>query len=386
MLFTQLFALSVALLSPTAAGHDQPPYLTWMADTFIQDGVTPNYGYQVATLYLGFEKAYEISKDEKYLDWYKGQIDDHVVLENGTIKNWNYTRYVLDEYRIANNYLYLYDKTSLEKYKSAANIVRNMINSTPRSPSGGFWHQIFFRNQMWLDGLFMAQPFYAKWTHRYDADNQTAWNDILLQYDLIETHARNKTSGLIPHGWADGQATWADPVTGVSPHVWVRALGWYFMSLVEVLQVFPTSHPGYEKLMGYFVSLAEALKKTRDVDSGTWWQVMEDPYPTYEENFIEASGSAMFTYGWFKGIALGYLPKEAYLETAKDAYTSIVKNFISEAEDNRLVLHGTVDECNLIGKVDLAYYFSRPIRDNHKNGVGPFMLASFEWETWAKDA
>jgi rhamnogalacturonyl hydrolase YesR len=110
-----------------------------MADTFIQDGVTPNYGYQVATLYLGFEKAYEISKDEKYLDWYKGQIDDHVVLENGTIKNWNYTRYVLDEYRIANNYLYLYDKTGLEKYKSAANIVRNMINSTPRSPSGGFW-------------------------------------------------------------------------------------------------------------------------------------------------------------------------------------------------------------------------------------------------------
>uniref|UniRef100_A0A0B7JSC4 Glycosyl hydrolase family 88 n=1 Tax=Bionectria ochroleuca TaxID=29856 RepID=A0A0B7JSC4_BIOOC len=222
-----------------------------MADTFIQDGVTPNYGYQVATLYLGFEKAYEISKDEKYLDWYKGQIDDHVVLENGTIKNWNYTRYVLDEYRIANNYLYLYDKTGLEKYKSAANI---------------------------------------------------------------------------------------------------------------------------------------ALKKTRDVDSGTWWQVMEDPYPTYEENFIEASGSAMFTYGWFKGITLGYLPKEAYLETAKDSYTSIVKNFISEAEDNRLVLHGTVDECNLIGKVDLAYYFSRPIRDNHKNGVGPFMLASFEWETWAKDA
>lgn len=117
-------------------------YLTWLADTFIEVGVDPDFGYQDAVLYLGFEKAYELSKDEQYLDWYKGQIDGHVVQEDGTIRNWNYSRYILDEYRMGNNYLYLYDQTGDKKYKSAAEIVRSMLDSYPRTPSGGFWYGI----------------------------------------------------------------------------------------------------------------------------------------------------------------------------------------------------------------------------------------------------
>lgn len=117
-------------------------YLTWLADTFIKVGVDPDFGYQDAVLYLGFEKAYELSKDEQYLDWYKGQIDGHVVQEDGTIRNWNYSRYILDEYRMGNNYLYLYDQTGDKKYKSAAEIVRSMLDSYPRTPSGGFWYGI----------------------------------------------------------------------------------------------------------------------------------------------------------------------------------------------------------------------------------------------------
>lgn len=221
-------------------------------------------------------------------------------------------------------------------------------------------HQQGFPDEMWLDGLFMAEPFYAKWTHQFDNNNQTAWNDILKQYDLIETFARNHTSGLLPHGWADSdKAPWADPATGLAPHVWGRAVGWYFMSLVEVLQVYPQSHYGYDKLFLYYTSLAEALKAARDEESGSWWQVMDEPYPGQEGNFIEASASAMFTYGMLKGIDLGYLGREDFLEVAKDSYLSLVENFVVPADNGTLILEGTVDECNLAnGDVNYEVSFS----------------------------
>jgi rhamnogalacturonyl hydrolase YesR len=206
---------------------------------------------------------------------------------------------------------------------------------------------MFFPNQMWLDGIFMADSFYGKWTHLYDNDNQTAWDDILLQYTLIESHARNESSGLLVHGWADGSAPWADPETGLAPHVWGRAVGWYFMSLVEVLQLFPTGHQGYDQLLGYFQSLAAALKKARDPESGSWWQVMEEPWPGAEGNFIESSCSSMFTFGLLKGISLGYISRDDYLSTARYAYLSVVDNFVKQADNGTLILEGTVDECNL---------------------------------------
>lgn len=131
------FAIFLAL-GATAASKEHS-YLTWLADTFIDTGVESDFGYQDAVLYLGFQKAYELSGDNKYFDWYKDQLDGHVVLEDGSIKDWNYSRYVLDEYRMGNNYLYLYDQTGDEKYRSAADIVRQMLNVYPRSPHGAFW-------------------------------------------------------------------------------------------------------------------------------------------------------------------------------------------------------------------------------------------------------
>lgn len=372
----------VLILGLAALG--QSSHLTRLADTFIQDGVKPNFGYKNAVLYLGIQRAYELTGDIKYLDWVRSQIDGHVVLDDGSIKNWNLSRYILDEYRMGNNLLYLYDETGEDKYRAAAGVIRGMLDSYPRSPSGGFWHQMFFRNQIWLDGLFMAQPFYAQWTQRYDADNKTAWDDIFQHYNLIETHARDEASGLFVHGWAETGASWADPETGKAPNVWGRAVGWYFMSLIEVLPIFPPEHEGYELLLSYYRRLADALVNARDADSGNWWQVMEEPYPGMEGNFVESSASAMFTWGLLRGIKLEYLGDE-YLDEAQDAYRSLVRNFVVE-EEERLIYNTTVAECNLLDKnVGYEYYIGRKIVSNDQNGSGPFLRAAFEWETWASD-
>lgn len=216
---------------------------------------------------------------------------------------------------------------------------------------------MFFRDQMWLDGLFMAQPFYAQWTQRFDPDNQTAWDDIINHYDLIEAHAREETSRLFVHGWAETGASWADPETGKAPNVWGRAVGWYFMSLVEVLSLFPQTHAGYSRLQNYYYDLADALVQARDPDTGGWWQVMEEPYPGMEGNFVESSASAMFTWGLLVGVRLGYLGREI-LEVARDAYESLVRNFVVEEEGGRLTYNTTVAECNLLD-ANVGYEVSR---------------------------
>ncbi|KAM0431506.1 hypothetical protein ACHAPT_005484 [Fusarium lateritium] len=341
-----LFLISLGATAVAASRS----YLTWLADAFMEAGVKPTYGYQEATLYLGFERAYELSRDAKYKHWYKGQIDGHVVSAKGDIKGWNPSVYSLDDYRMGNNYLYLYEKTGEKKYRSAANVIRNHLDSHPRTPSGGFWHRKpIFANQMWLDGIFMADSFYAKWTALFDRRNNTAWNDIYNQYDLLYTHTRNKTSGLLVHGWAEtDNAPWADPITGRAPHVWGRGLGWYFLSLVETLQVFPKTHPRHRNLVHMYVSLAKALKVSQDRRSGGWWQVMDEPYPHQKGNYIESSASAMFTSGLLAGVRLGYLERKEFLDTAKKGYLGLVRNFVIPQKNGTLEFTGTVAECGLV--------------------------------------
>lgn len=202
-------------------------YLAWMADSFMQRGVNKVFHYTEATLYLGTEAAYSLTGNKGIVDWYESQIDA-VVLDNGTLKDWLYDYYSLDEYRMGNNFLWWYEHTGDEKYKSAARIIWEQLNRHPRTPSGGFWHRDpNYPNQMWLDGIFMADSFYAKWTRSFDAGNTAAWDDIVLQFDTIEAHTRNKTSGLLAHGYDESKvAVWADPVTGAAPLVWDRAVGW----------------------------------------------------------------------------------------------------------------------------------------------------------------
>lgn len=183
----------------------------------------------------------------------------------------------------------------------------------------------------------------------FDVKNTTAWNDIVHQFDLVHLNTIEASSGLLVHGWCETKdCVWADPQTGRAPNVWGRAVGWYVMALIETLQVFPRTHPGYKKLLGYYTSLAAALKKTQDPASGGWYQVMNEPYPTRQGNYIEASGSAMFTYGLLKGIKLGYISKVDYLAVAQKAYKGLVKQFISPQQDGTLQFTGTVAECGLV--------------------------------------
>lgn len=148
-----------------------------------------------------------------------------------------------------------------------------------------------------------------------------------------------------------------DPVTGAAPHVWDRAVGWYFMSLVDILDDFPKTHHGWQRNLRRFQSLARALKKTQD-RSGGWWLIMDEPYPNDPRNYIESSGSAMFTYGLLKGIRKGYIPKKDYLGAAKRGYNLLKKDFVSKNANGTLNFEGTVEVGSLSsnGSFEVSFF------------------------------
>jgi rhamnogalacturonyl hydrolase YesR len=195
-------------------------------------------------------------------------------------------------------------------------------------------------------------PFYAEYTALFAPTNTTAWSDILLQFTDLQLHALNLTSGLLDHGYdASHVAVWADPITGASPHVWDRALGWYTMALLDVLDYFPSSNVGYNIILAYFQALMPAVVNAADPATGGWWLVMDQP--GRDENYIESSGTAMFVYSLLKGVRMGYLSKSGgFVEAAERAYEYMLEEFVVEKDDGTLDWEGTVEVGSLKGTGD----------------------------------
>ncbi|KAF1840859.1 glycoside hydrolase family 105 protein [Cucurbitaria berberidis CBS 394.84] len=378
-------ALTLALLTcagtSVAAANTTKPYSTWMASSFLSKGQKINNHYVASVIHEGIQKAATAQKDSKLLAYASDAVSS-LVTPNGTLIGWRPTFYTLDDIRIGNNILYFWNSEGRKekKYEIAAKGLREQLNRWPRTPKGGFFHRDpIYKNQMWLDGIYMADTFYATYVSYFEPTNTTAWNDIALQFDLIEEHCRNKTSNLLQHGYSeDKKAVWANPVTGASPHVWDRAVGWYFVALVEVLEVYPSNLPGHARLLEYLTTLADGVKKAQDA-SGGWWLVMDEPYPGMKGNYIESSATAMFTYAYLKGIRLGLLD-QSYTATASKAWDLMIDDFVQHEKNGTLSWTGTVEVGSLAGNASYDYYVGVKKAINDGKGAGPFMYAATEVE------
>ncbi|HYH56320.1 MAG TPA: glycoside hydrolase family 88 protein, partial [Anseongella sp.] len=250
----------------------------------------------------------------------------------------------------------------------------------PRTKEGGFWHKKIYEWQMWLDGLYMGAPFYAEYARTFG--EKTAFDDIARQFMLMERHSRDAETGLLYHGWDEsGEQRWADPETGRSPHFWGRAMGWFGMALVDVLDHFPETHPQRDSLEAILTRLAAAIQASRDPETGLWFQVLDRPEG--KGNYPEASASCMFVYTLAKGVRKGYLPG-SYLKTARSGYENILSRFISKAGRGLINLEGTVSVSGLGGDPyrdgSYEYYLSEPVVANDPKGVGAFILAASEMD------
>ena len=314
----------------------------------------------------------------EYVDaWY-----DAIIAEDGTIGvNYKKSNYSTDHICPGRTLFQLYDLTGKEKYRLAMDRLYEQVLEQPRTPEGGFWHKQVYPNQMWLDGLYMAQPFYAEYTARYVPDSLKMRNfaDIAQHFVIVADHTFDPATGLYRHAWdASHEMFWCDSATGQSAHAWGRALGWYAMALVEVLPFLPEDTPGRDEMLRIFRHIFETLPKYADPGTGMWDQVLDRP--AAEGNYLEATCSAMFVYAMLRGCREGYLDCQA---GARKAYRNLVKTFVS-FERGLVDLNRCCEVAGLGGKEnrsgDYDYYIHEKVRSNDPKGIGPLIWAALEYE------
>lgn len=387
--------LLVLLLISAQALFAQSPISVQMADSFMKWNpdsikVAPNkparWDYEQGLILKALEKVWFRTGDPKYFDYIKKDMDLYVK-EDGSIATYKYNDFNIDNIPSGRPLLMLYQQhlKGKEKYKKAADLLWKQLENQPKTKEGGYWHKKRYPYQMWLDGLFMGEPFAAEYSVLFNHPEH--FDDIFKQFELIEKYAIDKKTGLIYHAYDESrEQQWADKKTGLSPHIWGRAVGWYAMALVDVLDYFPENHHGRQKLIGYLARLTPAIANSQDAKSGVWYQILD--LPNREGNYLEASVSSMFVYTLAKASRLGYI-SDKYASVAKRGYDGILKEFVEKEADGTISLSKTVSVGGLGGTPyrdgSFEYYMSEPLRKNDLKGVGPFIFASIEMEI-AKEA
>jgi len=338
------------------------------------------WNYELGTLLQGMDAVWSMTGDPRYFNYIKNSVD-RFVGPDGYIPTWKEDEYQLDSILMGRQLLLLSSATHDPRYAKAASLLYGQLLHQPRTASGGFWHKQRYPNQMWLDGLYMAEPFYAEYASAFG--HPDAFNDITHQFALLDEHARNAKTGLLYHGWDESkQQRWADRKTGASSQYWGRAMGWAMMALVDTIGYYPVADPRRQQLIAQFRRDAAAIVSYQDGATGLWYQVLDKGGA--EGNYLEASASCMFVYSLAKGVRLGYLPA-AYAANAERGYNGILSHFIQVGPEDALSLTGTVKVGGLGGDPyrdgSYAYYISEKTVTNDPKGVGTFLLASVEVET-----
>ena len=339
-----------------------------------------DWNYEQGLMLYALWKLYKKTGEEKYLSYIKKNLDKYIT-EDGDIKTYEMKKFRLDDITPGRVVLDLYKITKKEKYKKAAELLRSQLKQQPRTQDGGFWHKKIYTEQMWLDGLYMAEPFYTQYASMFNESND--FNDIAHQFILMAEHARDPKTGLFSHGWdSSKKQKWADSLTGDSPNFWGRAIGWYLMGIVDVLDYFPKDLPQREKLISILQDLSSSVLKYKDSKTNLWYQVIDQG--SRDGNYLEATASSMFMYVFAKGAAKGYLDKK-YFKISEEVYHGIINNLIIEDADGMPSLMQCCSVGGLGGNPyrdgSFEYYVNEPVRKNDFKGLGPFILGALQIES-----
>jgi unsaturated rhamnogalacturonyl hydrolase len=360
--------------------------------TTVHPGV---WGYEEGVLLDGMAAEWHSTADGQDFKYIKTAVDKYVT-DNGTIFGYKADGHTLDDIEMGRAVLLVYRVTQQAKYYKAVKFLHEQLALQPRTASGGYWHKQIYPNQMWLDGAYMAEPFRAAYAVTFQEPGD--FDDIAKQLLLMDEHMRDPNTGLLlRHGWDESkQMAWADKTTGLSPEVWARAMGWYAMALVDVLDWFPKDHPQRAKLLDALNRTATAIVAFQDKETGLWWQVMDEgpkrfdripggasDVPAKKGNYLEASASCMFVYSLAKGVRMGYLP-QSDAGSAERGWDGIQKQFVTTGADGLMVLNGTVKVGGLGGTPyrsgSFEYYVGEKTGANDAKGIGAFLLAGSEME------
>ncbi|KAH6904282.1 Six-hairpin glycosidase [Coprinopsis sp. MPI-PUGE-AT-0042] len=373
--FLAAFPLFASLLSLLALEVTARPssYAFWVADSVIRRGQgngldgsgKPVVSYEHGELQFGLRQLYELTGNKTYYDYIVSGAS-RIVSSTGSVSPYTMADYNIDPVRTGPTFLYLYQQTKQQKWKSAADTFRKQLETHPRTGQGQFWHKKRYFNQGWLDGIYMGDVFYAQYTKDFQPNNATAWADIALQFSAMYQNSLQNPgvanyTGLLYHGYDYSHtAVWANQDRGHSPEIWDRALGWYMMALVDVLDFFPPHNLDTPQFSTF---------------SRRW----SPASPKRAGNYFESSGSAMFVYAMLKAVRLGYVRDAdgSIVAASRKAFNYMTANWVVEKSG------GTMDWKNTVepdGDGSYEYYIGVPTVLNDLKGVAAFLLASLEVE------
>lgn len=342
----------------------------------------PKWEYSNGLICTAFLKVWKKTNDIRYYNYVKSYADS-MITDEAVILTYKKSDYNIDRVNPGKFLMELFKETGTTKYKMAIDTLRDQMREHPRTSEGGFWHKKRYPHQMWLDGLYMGSPFLAQYASEYEESE--LFDDVANQVYLIDKYTWDQEKGLYFHGWDESrEQRWSNPETGRSPHAWGRAMGWFAMALVDMLDYIPTNHPKRQEIIKIHQKMADAIVKSQD-ESGLWWQVLDRPGD--EGNYLEGSVSSMFTYFLLKSANKDYLT-DNYLVAGKNGYEAIVNNLIKKNDDGTISLTQVCGVAGLGGDPyrdgSYDYYINEVIRDNDPKGVGPFIMAALENEDACK--
>jgi len=340
-------------------------------------GRPPKFEYDISGLLpIAYSELAQVAPDQRYADVAR-QLTGSFITERGQIETYDESAYSLDSVMPGEALLRLYEQSKDERYKTAAGQLRRQLEKHPRTKEGAFWHKLRYPSQLWLDGVYMGMPFLAHYSRAFEGGRSL--DEVINEFDLTRKHLRDPSTGLYWHAWDEAkQQAWADPTTGLSKIYWARALGWFSMAVVDVLDHIPEDDSKHrEPLLAIVRELGLALLTVQDKATHTWWQVLDQP--AAPGNYRESSASAMFAYFFAKAVRKGYLT-ETYRARAVEAFDGTVAEFIRVHPDGRISL---TNQCLVAGlgpgrDGSYRYYMSEPVWKNDPKATGPFILAAVE--------
>ena len=355
--------------------ESSPQRTIWNVER-IRQGKSASWNYIDGCMMTALLAMSDITGEAQYFDFAEHFIDDFVA-EDGSIRSYEPEKFNLDDINEGRVLFSLLEKTGKEKYRKAAALLRRQLEQQPRTYEGNFWHKAIYPNQVWLDGIYMAQPFYALYEKHLGSGD---FRDTVSQIETVRSRMFDEEKHLYYHGYdASRSAFWADPVTGRSKNFWLRSIGWFAVALADLLEILPEGEDR-EKLGKIFAELMEGAARYADEETGLYWQVVDQG--GREGNYLETSGSSMLAYAMLKGVRQGALDKE-YAAKGQKTFRGIVEKYLSFTDGDLnlggiCLVAGLGPETNRRRDGSYEYYISEPVVANDAKGVAPFLLCYTE--------
>ena len=343
----------------------------------IRQGKKPHWNYIDGCMITSLLEIGKISDNTKYFDFAEKFID-YYVFDDGTIRGYDIEKYNLDDLNEGRVLFELYEKTGKEKYRLAIEHQAKQLKDQPRTCTNNFWHKLIYPNQIWLDGLYMAQVFSTKY-QKYKGNKD--YSDILMQIKNVRKYMFDEKFGLYYHGLDCSKTIfWADKNTGLSKNFWLRAIGWYTVAMIDIIEICDDATVKAE-ISTIFAELMQSIIRYRDNESKMYYQVVN--LGKLDGNYLETSGSSMLAYAMLKGARLNILSSE-YATYGKETFDGICSRYLKISENGDLNLSGIClvaglgPENNLRRDGSFEYYISEPVVENDAKGVAPFILCYTE--------